>query len=212
MAKQRVSRPFSPLILVAALSSIGTGPVFAAPASVTWRPCDESIADAALPADNDIRCASFERPGTEDGHRSSTTIDAMRIRAGHTDESRKALVVEIGDPGNDPFVALGSTASAWLAAPATSDTYRAIADRFDLIAIMPRGMKGADRLDCPFLGVSPLNAIYADRNDSAAWRGLIDSARDLAGRCATNPTSTGIDTATRVSDIEAFREVAGYKN
>lgn len=182
--------------------------------SITWTSCAPGTVEDQLSAalGNRIQCGSMLAPLDADAPESGTiTVGLIRVKAGKPDERQGSIFFNFGGPGANPLQFLPHTAYLWASRspdhPIDGDKRR-LANRFDLVAVIPRGLRGGTRFTCDTLtgrnGHDP--SIYlADWN----WAGFVRDARTYANSCDGNPLRQNVGTLQHVRDMEHARLALG---
>lgn len=183
--------------------------------ALDWGSCDfpEPIIGDGHPRAT-VSCARLRVPLNYDMP-SAGTIDVpvMRVRTGDYLRERPAIFFNFGGPGRDPREALEHMAANWIDVSPDDEVlgdYARVAERFDLVTVVPRGMDTARPLACGFRRPLPLHELYENRDSNRAWRGMLELTRGYASECAKASRDLGVDNDTYVHDIESFRVAAGY--
>ncbi len=175
---------------------------------LTWGSCDDFVrttVDAAVfAADDRTECARMQVPlDYDDPDAERASIAVLRVPA--TEDRIGSLVTNPGGPGG-PGLAQGAlTAAAW--------AQTAIADRFDIVGMDPRGVGATEpSVDCFSDDESDAGqAVTTLLGQAGSW--TADDTRDLAERCARG--SGGEESLTAVGsrdvarDLDVLRAVLG---
>lgn len=200
---------------IAIALAVMSAPAYASTPPLDWHACDRPgshIEDRRT--DVSVLCASMTAPrdyAKIDGQ--TVPVQVMRVRFGDQLAPRDAIFFNFGGPGSDPRVPLEFTTGRWIDAAADDELmsgFHAVARRFDLVTVVPRGLDAQRPLVCDFDRELPLTDLYEDRDSNKTWRALIDTARRFAERCGADPMNVEMNTRTHVEDIETFRTTAGY--
>lgn len=160
---------------------------------------------------NRLRCGTVSVP--RDHHRpaeGTIAVRVVRVAAADAAKRRGALFVNPGGPGGDAGTFAVTLAAIWMHAKPDDPVHgekKRLADAFDLIAVIPRGMPGSTPLTCP--GEFPLfRAVTVDRTvRNMARFDLVQ--RRMADACRTDPLHPYITTEQTVYDLDLVRRALG---
>lgn len=137
-------------------------------------------------------------------------LPVLRVRAAKPERYEGTVFYHPGGPGVDPMSYLLSMAKHWNAVDITDPNFgdlRRLAERYDIIAVTPRGLTDDTRPECvAFTGENASQALLAP-DDDEAWRTLVADTRAFAHSCG--PKAALIHTEAQVEDIEAVRAAMG---
>lgn len=200
-----------------ALAAIGTlacaGNVLAA-TPIAWKPCTADMVDQrwAGALGNRLECGTMlATVDADDVGKGMFSVGLVRIKAGVPARRQGSLFFNFGGPGANPLDLLPPTAYLWATRssnhPIDGDKRR-LADRFDLVAVVPRGLRGGTRYACtpaPPAGETHDPSIYlADWN----WAGFMQEAIAYARSCE-GPLQPHVGTLQHVRDMEQTRVALG---
>ncbi|MEZ2418286.1 alpha/beta hydrolase [Luteibacter sp. RCC_6_2] len=180
-------------------------------APITWRPCTPDLVNDSWAAalGERLECGSMLATPDEDvtGKR-PVTVGLVRHKAGRPEKREGAIFFNFGGPGANPLDFLPPIAHLWASRsidhPLDGDKRR-LADRFDLVAVIPRGLRGGTLFTCgtypAFLTTHDPTVYLADWN----WVGFVQSARMYADTCGEHPLHSHVGTLQHVVDIEHAR-------
>jgi len=184
---------------------------FPAPATITWFDCPSEVVSREWTAAfaGRLQCGTMPAPlSYQEPDWVTVDIGLIRVRAADASKREGAIFFNFGGPGAHPADYLPQTAASWQLASEDSQTdgdKRRIADRYDLVAVVPRGLHGSPQLHCgeaPGMGNGPDPLIdLADWN----WAGFVKDAREFALRCGNQPLVRFVDTVSHVEDMEYAR-------
>ncbi|HVI56723.1 MAG TPA: alpha/beta hydrolase [Luteibacter sp.] len=147
----------------------------------------------------------------DDAGKGTFTVGLVRVKAGDPAQRRGSLFFNFGGPGANPTDMLPPTAYLWSTRSAShplDGDKRRLADRFDLVAVIPRGLRGGSRYECkptPASDEPHDPSIYlADWN----WAGFVQDARAYARAC-DDPLKPHLGTLQHVRDMEQARLALG---
>ncbi|UPG90315.1 alpha/beta hydrolase [Luteibacter aegosomaticola] len=135
------------------------------------------------------------------------TVGLIRARALDTPKREGAYFFHIGGPGGNPGDFIIAAASKWSLADSThavTGWQRKVAERFDLVAVIPRGLEGGDSFQC-----RGIDSIESPPDALSDWAATSEAARDIAENCAANPAARWIGTEQHVFDLEQARLAMG---
>ena len=161
------------------------------PQPIVWRDCGNGAACAELRAPLD-----YEAPAGAE-----IQLAVLRIPAAKPAERIGVLFVNPGGPGVSAIAFLRGNAGRYAGV---------VRDRFDLVAVDPRGTGGSAPLDCHG-ELTALLALDPDASDDAAWQALVDSSRAFAEECARKHGELlpFLGTAESARDLDWVRAALG---
>jgi len=161
------------------------------PQPIVWRDCGGGGACAELRAPRD-----YEAPAGAE-----IQLAVLRIPAAKPAERIGVLFVNPGGPGVSAIAFLRGNAGRYAGV---------VRDRFDLVAVDPRGTGGSAPLDCHGQ-LTALLALDPDASDAAAWQALVDSSRAFAEECARKHGELlpFLGTAESARDLDWVRAALG---
>lgn len=183
-------------------------------APITWGPCVPDMVDdrwiAAM--GNRLQCGTMITPLDADAPGNGAfTVGLIRVKAGNPGERQGSIFFNFGGPGANPLTFLPPTAYLWATRSVdhpTDGDKRRLADRFDLVAVIPRGLRGGTRFACaapPPRNTMDPTIYLADWN----WAGIVRDARTYASACGKNPLQGSVGTLQHVRDMEHARLALG---
>ncbi|SEO32661.1 alpha/beta hydrolase fold [Luteibacter sp. UNC138MFCol5.1] len=186
-----------------------------APGRITWAACTDDLVDAEWrdawgPR---LQCGTLSVPRAYGAPESGAVdIGLVRVRAGEMSQRQGTIFFHFGGPGANPLDFLPQVAATWaLASPdsAIDGDKRRLADRYDLLAIVPRGLRGGPRVTCGtppgFSGGPDPTIDLADWN----WSAFVREAREFATACSADAVQSTVNTHTHVLDMEKVRRSLG---
>lgn len=200
-----------------AAAQVAAPPVYQVPSvptqGITWSTCTEQDAEPAIHTllGDRLRCGTVSAP--RDHHRPADgeiQLRVFRVAAADAAKRQGALFVNPGGPGGDPRQFASMLAAIWMHAKPDDRVHgekKRMADAFDLIAVVPRGMPGSAPLTCS--GEFPdARSILLDRTprNIARWDLL---QRRLADACRADPLYPYISTEQTVYDLDLVRRALG---
>ncbi|HEY4091795.1 MAG TPA: alpha/beta fold hydrolase [Luteibacter sp.] len=199
------------IALAAAISS--TPPDHERPAQLDWAECPESAGIGDWPElGARLRCAQADMPldhRQPDGR--TVMVDIVRVLAADPARREGSIFFNIGGPGGYPGAALPSLAAGWLD-PGPGGTperdKQRLAERFDLVAVVPRGLGAAWRYDC-LTPLQPTARFLPTHRDDANWQRTLDDARREAAACRDTLGARSINTEQHVRDMDHVRRAIG---
>lgn len=180
---------------------------------IAWGACSESMVGAAWPDLGErLRCARVAMPLDHD-HIDERRIEVGVVRISAAQPSRRegTIFFNVGGPGGQPAQYLASMLSSFGAAEASDPLHgrkRELSDRFDFVAVIPRGLKGGWEYDC-MSGITDKHAFLPTHDDDANWAKAAADAGRVAGACTRSVESAYISTWQHVHDMEAIRVALG---
>lgn len=193
--------------------AIANGAPDAAP-SIAWGPCQESwVGRASGVLGERLRCGSLTVPFDHvapDGR--EMNIGVIRIRAAKPKQREGAIFFNVGGPGSHPGKLLRSMGEAWsrvaLTDPEEGDKRR-LAERFDLIAVIPRGLVGSGDFHCEVIAAPAPHAFLPTHLGDENWRLLVNEAQTTVDACTAVPQARYINTEQHTHDMDMVRRVLG---
>lgn len=181
--------------------------------AIAWGHCPEAWTGTPSGVLGDrLQCATLVMPldhAATDGP--TTEVGVVRIRAARAEQRQGAIFFNRGGPGSHPGRLLRSLAEAWTRSdvgdPDEVDKRR-LAERFDLVAVIPRGLLGSRPLTC-LTGLPPRFAFLPTHQDDANWRTAVDEAEDIARTCTAQAGARYANTEQHVHDMDRVRELLG---
>ena len=133
-------------------------------------------------------------------------MPVLRVRAARPAIREGTIFYHPGGPGADPMSSLMKLAQRWGSIDVTDPDLgdlKLLSDRYDIVALMPRGLTDETRPDCiPFTGRKASQAMM-NPDDDAAWNDFVAETRTFAESCG--PKAAQINTSAQVADMEALR-------
>jgi len=207
-----------PLALLAACLPFSVHANSAPPASdphVAWTRCGPDLVDPGWIRTwgDRLRCGIMRAPlDYDDPSSGDIDIGLVRVAAALPAGRQGAIFMHFGGPGVSPQNLLAEMAAIFqVASPAhpIDGPKRRIAEQFDLIAVIPRGLKGSTPFTCPTpLGIPAWRdtTVYlADWN----WVGFVRDTRDFADACRASPLRDHLGAYAHVRDMERARLALG---
>lgn len=159
-----------------------------------------------------LECGSMLTPVDDDmPEKGLFAVGLVRVKAGDPAQREGSIFFNFGGPGANPLEFLPPTAYLWATRsvdhPIDGDKRR-LADRFDLVAVIPRGLRGGTPYACD---PSPENDVEADPTIYLAdwnWAGLLRQTSELARACE-GPLQAYVGTLQHVRDMEHARRALG---
>ncbi|URL58486.1 alpha/beta fold hydrolase [Luteibacter flocculans] len=183
----------------------------AAPPRIIWSPCPAGfVAPVWQPIWGErMECGIMAVPLAYDGSATGQFGTALiRIKAGIPSERQGALFFNFGGPGGSPLDYLPDVAYLWSSAskddPLDGDKRR-LADHFDLIGVVPRGLRLGDRYDCASSSDTAVRSHDPTINpDDAVWEWVVRLTAAQARACP-NELKPYIGSLDHVHDMEQAR-------
>lgn len=190
-----------------AVSDATTG---AMPTTITWAPCAAELVDSRWSAvlGERLECGTMPAWIDTDARELGTlTVGLVRFKAAKAARRQGSIFFNFGGPGGNPLDFMPSIAYLWSTRSAShplDGDKRRLADRYDLVAVIPRGLRGGTRFACRVPesedGHDP-SVDLADWN----WVGYINESRTYAAGCAVDPLYAHVGTLQHVRDMEQAR-------
>lgn len=181
-----------------------------AEATITWQACTPELIEPGWIAVMGTRLECGTMPAWLDPDTpalGSLTVGLVRFKAGDPAQREGSIFFNFGGPGGNPLDFLPAFGYLWstrsLDHPLDGDKRR-LADRYDLIAVIPRGLRGGTRFAC-------LHAETNDGHDPTVdladwnWDGFAKDAKAYAAGCAADPLHPYVGTLQHVRDMEQAR-------
>ena len=182
-------------------------------ASPAWTTCESLSGTPGLELlDGRLACATMTVPVDHD-HPEAGEMQVGLIRIGAAIKGSRlgSIFFDFGGPGIDPSEFLARTAAYWSAAspndPDDGDKRR-LSDAYDLVAVVPRGLRAGTAVTCSPISLSPPES-FAERDDDAHWSRAVAWAAAYATACADVPLAPYINTYQHAKDIEQARRWMG---
>lgn len=215
------SNPFRPALASLAAISVFAALLTATPAcranagvsSVQWGPCPETWVGTPSGVLGDrLRCGTLHAPldhVAPDGR--EIEVGVIRIAAAQPDLREGAIFFNRGGPGGHPGKLLRSMAEGWTRAsvddPDEADKHR-LAQRFDLVAVVPRGLVGSSPVRC-VSGLPPRHEFLPTHQDDITWAIALDETRAVATACTGADHARYINTEQHAHDMDLLRRELG---
>jgi pimeloyl-ACP methyl ester carboxylesterase len=205
------AKTFLRVSFVAACCSFGVDlPAKTTATTISWRPCSTELVDVRWIGALGPRLECGTMPALLDENAAtlgSLSVGLVRFKAGNPIQRQGAIFFNFGGPGGNPLDLLPGLAYLWSTRsgdhPLDGDKRR-LADRYDLVAVIPRGLRGGTRFACHAdeagQGHDP-TVDLADWN----WVGFVDDAKAYAAGCAADPLHAHVGTLQHVQDMEQAR-------
>lgn len=207
--------PMAILCVAGSHAGVATATVADTVPRIAWSPCPAGFVDPVWQPvwGQRLECGIMTAPlAYDDSAEGDIAVALIRIKAGEPSERQGALFFNFGGPGASPVNFLPDTAYLWSSAskddPLDGDKRR-LADRYDLVAVIPRGLAGGT-----WYGCQPVAPTGIDGNDlsiyrnNAAWRIFVDDAAARASACADR-LMPYLGTLDHVHDMERARMALG---
>jgi pimeloyl-ACP methyl ester carboxylesterase len=177
----------------AATDAPTTPPPAPTPVALAWQPCEDEFECAVLPVQLDA----------DDPEAGSIELAVTRRPAPEPSQRIGSLVITPGGPGAS---AVDYLQAAWEQVPAP------VRERFDLVAVDPRGVGRSTRVQC--LSTAELDDYFAidpDPDDAAELQTLQDSNRVLVEGCVRQSGAVlpYVSTPDAADDLDLLRASLG---
>lgn len=174
----------------------------------TWGPCPEAWTGPAMPElGQRLTCGSMAAPldhEAPNGH--MLEIGAIRVSAAAPALREGAIFLHSGGPGAHPGKLLQILARAW--SESTDPYKRRLAERFDLVAVIPRGLVGSGELRC-VTGLPPSFAFLPGDLGDANWSRVLTDAQTIVDACRAPSHARYINTEQHAHDMDMYRRALG---
>jgi pimeloyl-ACP methyl ester carboxylesterase len=155
-----------------------------------------------------LQCASAAVPVDHDHpDAGSMPVDVVRIPALDA-QPWGSIFFNFGGPGEHPLDHLPGLADAWSSArpddPA-ADEKHALMQHYDLVAVVPRGLRPQDALRCEE-PAAPLPQPLHESLDADNWTAATLFAGDFARACSAHPLTPFLTTSQQARDIDVVRQ------
>jgi pimeloyl-ACP methyl ester carboxylesterase len=211
--------PFSQRRLVAA-AALASFPALCSATSlpappIAWGTCLESwVGRASGVLGARLQCGTMKAPLDHvdvDGR--EIDVGVIRIRAGDSARREGVIFFNPGGPGSPPGKLLRAIGEGWSRMnaddPEEGDKRR-LADRYDLVAVIPRGLVGSGALSCESdMPPPPPRAFLPTHPDDANWRLVVAEAQATVDACTTPPQVRYINTEQHAHDMDMLRRALG---
>ncbi|SEO32601.1 alpha/beta hydrolase fold [Luteibacter sp. UNC138MFCol5.1] len=182
------------------------------PPVIAWGPCSPEQVDEGAIDDFGARleCGTMKAPLDEDAPLPQLVdVGVIRVKAGNAAARQGSLFLNFGGPSGNPLIFMPMLAGAWSKTEDDGSVRgyrRRLADRYDLVAVIPRGLRGGIEFTC-----SEPRAIIGDpslfRSDED-WITAIHSGIRFADSCAAGMHAS-VGTLGHVRDMERARVALG---
>ncbi|MGP3978040.1 alpha/beta fold hydrolase [Streptomyces sp. 8N114] len=186
--------------VTAALSSSDTGASGRASGAISWKRC------AKTAASDPVRCGAISVPvdWSRPGASERTRIHVARLPASDPGHRIGTLFFNPGGPGEGEIGYLLDAKTRKRYFPA------ALRERFDIVAVEPRGVGRNTPLHCPLPLDTKVSRFPTDQSKAAA---LVRSNQRLGADCARKSGAVfgHLDTASVARDMDAVRAALGER-
>ncbi|NID16457.1 alpha/beta fold hydrolase [Luteibacter yeojuensis] len=180
---------------------------------LAWGACPEAwIGSSANRLGSRLQCAAMAMPLDHlapDGR--LIEVGVLRVSAAIPAQREGAIFLNGGGPGLHPGALLHSLAAAWTSMrphdPDEADK-RGLAERYDLVAVIPRGQVGAGPIHCR-TGLAPRFQYLPTHTDDTNWNLVLAEARDIAQACSAPGHARYVSTEQHAHDMDAIRHAIG---
>lgn len=181
--------------------------------TIAWTSCPTALVGPGGDVLGDrLQCGTLRAPldhVAPDGRQIDVAV--VRIRAMSSQQREGAIFFNKGGPGANPAALLRSIAVGWSRTAADDPrdgAKRLLAERFDLVAVIPRGLAPGWALRC-MTGLPPRHAFLPAHRDDANWQLAVEDAQAVADACTAIPESRYINTEQHVHDMDMVRRILG---
>jgi len=202
-----------PLFAMAVLASSPATCGATSSPSIIWTACPEAwVGRTSGALGTRLQCGTMRAPIDHvepDGR--WIDVGVIRIRAGQPSLREGAIFFHVGGPGMHPGKLLRSMGQAWsgmdYADPDEGDKRR-LADRYDLVAVIPRGLVGSGALRCEG-DAAPPRAFLPTHPDDANWRRTVAGAQATVDACTAPSQARYVNTEQHAHDMDMARRALG---
>jgi pimeloyl-ACP methyl ester carboxylesterase len=138
-------------------------------------------------------------------------IGVIRVRAAVPEQREGSIFFNRGGPGSHPGRVLRILAAAWsrpTPAGAPRGEKQLLADRYDLVAVIPRGLAGSAAIRC-VTGLPPRHDFLPTNLDDTNWNLAVAEAQSVVNACTRAPHARYVNTEQHAHDMEALRRALG---
>jgi pimeloyl-ACP methyl ester carboxylesterase len=175
-----------------------------------WGPCAAELVDPRWSAVLGERLECGTMPAWIDAdapEQGALTVGLVRFKAGEAAQRQGSIFFNFGGPGGNPLDFMPSIGYLWSTRSANhplDGDKRRLADRYDLIAVIPRGLRGGTRFTCR---VPESEDGHDPTVDLADWNWVahVKESRAYAAGCAADPLHAHVGTLQHVRDMEQAR-------
>lgn len=196
----------------ALLGALASPRAQARPLFMQWADCPAELTGGSWPdLGKRLQCGRALMPLDHlkpDGR--TIEVGVVRIAAADPFQREGAIFVNVGGPGGQPAAYVTSMAAAFSDVEATDPLHgdkRRLVERFDLVAVIPRGLKGGWTYECE--AVMPTRDFLPSHRDDGNWKRTLSDARAQAKACTARPEATYLSTEQHVRDMDAVRASMG---
>jgi len=183
--------------------------------TIPWGTCPETwVGVASGSLGNRLQCVTMRAPFDHvvpDGRQ--IDVGVIRIRAALPAQREGSIFFNQGGPGEHPGKLLRLIGESWSGMRADNPIEgdkRRISDRYDLVAVIPRGLVGSGEIRCSNeVPPPPKHAFLPTHLGDANWQLAIDGARAVADACKAPEVSRFVNTEQYVHDMDTVRHMLG---
>lgn len=180
---------------------------------IAWGACPDAwVGNTPGRLRDRLQCATIQAPldhVIRDGR--TLTVGVIRVRAGVPSQREGSIFFNPGGPGIHPGRLLRSIVHDWAGIDAR-DPYegskRLLADRFDIVAVIPRGLIGSTEIRC-LDGLPAAHAYVPTHLDDVNWGLMTAAAASAVRACAAPAHAYYINTEQHVHDMDMVRRSLG---
>lgn len=204
------------IVALAALAGLpaASGTSAGATPFIAWGACTDSWVGRASSALGDrLQCGSISAAFDHlapDGR--AMTIGVIRVRASDPTRREGSIFLNVGGPGSHPGRLLRSMGEVWSSAniddPDEVDKRR-LSQRYDLVAVIPRGLPGSGDLHCGPARHTPLHAFLPTHLDDSNWQLVLDGTQAAVDACTSIPEAHYVNTEQHAHDMDMVRRALG---
>lgn len=196
-------------ISVVSTAHAAVGNTTAGESAIVWGPCPEAwTGPTSAELGQRLQCGTMAAPldhEAPDGN--LLEIGVIRVSAAVPAMREGSIFLHRGGPGAHPGKLLQSIAKSWTGS-SDLEFKRRLAERFDLVAVIPRGLVGSSELRC-LTGMPPSYTFLPSDLGDANWGRLLADAQAVADACSAAPHARYINTEQHVHDMDMLRRALG---
>ncbi|HEY4292604.1 alpha/beta fold hydrolase [Luteibacter sp.] len=180
---------------------------------IAWGDCPESW--VGQPSDllaGRVQCGTMRAPVDHvapDERRFD--VGVIRVSAAVPAQREGAIFFNKGGPGSHPGKLLMSLARSWTLIQSDDPdevNKRRLAERYDLVAVIPRGLTGSGDFRC-VTGMPARYAFLPTNLDDDNWRLVLEEAQSVVDACGAVAHARYINTEQHVHDMDMLRRALG---
>ena len=202
------------LVVLGSLPAPSGATTAASAPSIAWGACTDSWVGRVSPDLGDrLQCGSISVPFDHlapDGREMS--VGVILVRASEPSQREGSIFFNVGGPGEHPGKLLRSMGEVW-SGMSTGDPdevdKRRLSQRYDLVAVIPRGLSGSGELHCAPAVHTSHHAFLPTHLDDRNWQLLLDGTQAAVDACTSIPEARYVNTEQHAHDMDTVRQVLG---